>query len=654
MFEREMAMYQVSVPITLSNLEGMDGEALLARIREMDAVRVMIAWGVYEMRKDVLEKDLASLRRWISYFHENGLEVGVWCWTFWVNPPHAFTPMRCVLKEKTDAEHTVCPADPSFVSYAADYFAEVARCGADLILFDDDFRFSVLEGGNVGCLCEHHVRMIAQRTGESISHEALVEKILSGKKNKFRDAWIQSNGEAFENFAKAIRASVDRVDPKVRIGFCACFSAWDIDGITADRLAHLLAGPNTKPLVRLIGAPYWGSRFQWGCQLEDVIEFERMESAWTRDGSIEILAEGDTYPRPRLHCPAAYLEGFDLAIRASGATDGILKYAFDYVASLDYESGYVEAHKRNKPIYAQMEDFFGGKTSDGVRVYEFTGKTAASDFGDAPIVPRSISMSFFSSAARSLAACSIPTTYEGDGVCGAVFGQNAQFVTPAMRKNGLILDAVAARILHLQGVDVGIRSLGDPCVSAIEHFKSPKESVSTEGAKIFDHVFSESIRICSEARVSGRSGGLSHMEVGDADSHVVPVSYCYENADGERYLVLNFDTFYCERGLAPIITRHYARSRQYAEEIQWLSRGKVLPAFCFGNPHLYTQAKRGEGCMTVGLWNFFADPIHTPVIKLDREYRSIRFLHCEGTLKGDTVTLSALAPFGFAAFEVEQ
>ena len=51
-----------------------------------------------------------------------------------------------------------------------------------------------------------------------------------------------------------------------------------------------------------------------------------MESAWTKNGEIEIMAEGDVYPRPRTLCPASCLEGFDTAIRASGCTDGVLKY----------------------------------------------------------------------------------------------------------------------------------------------------------------------------------------------------------------------------------------------------------------------------------------------------------------------------------------
>ena len=81
-----------------------------------------------------------------------------------------------------------------------------------------------------------------------------------------------------------------------------------------------------------------------------------MESSWTKAGDIEILAEGDAFPRPRTRCPASYLEGFDTAIRASGCTDGILKYGIDYFSNTDYETGYAAFHRRlslirNIPIY---------------------------------------------------------------------------------------------------------------------------------------------------------------------------------------------------------------------------------------------------------------------------------------------------------------
>jgi len=64
------------------------------------------------------------------------------------------------------------------------------------------------------------------------------------------------------------------------------------------------------------------------------------------------------------------------------------------------------------------------------------------------------------------------------------------------------------------------------------------------------------------------------------------------------------------------------------------------------------MCKEKDGALSVGLWNFHADKIGKPVLKLDKKYNSIRFANCEGELSGDTVTLSKLGAYEYAFFEV--
>ena len=642
-------MYKISVPLMCGNITRAGRDDLLAHLRELNAERVFLALSTYEFDPLVKKRVLDELADHCAFFHEQGFEVGVWTWTFWVRGEHSYRLMKTVDSDGSQITNSACPTDERFVDFAAEYIADLAKCGVDLIMFDDDFRYSVING-SVACLCDAHIRMIEKKTGESLDRAALRDRILSGGKNKFRDAWLEANGEAFEYFARRVRQSVDRVNPKVRIGACACLSSWDIDGIDAYRLARILAGDN-KPFVRLIGAPYWAARGSWDCMLQDVIEQERMESVWTRNGEIEIMAEGDAYPRPRLNCPAAYLEGFDTAIRASGATDGILKYGIDYTSSANYETGYVKAHRRNRPLYGEIDRLFGDKTATGVRVYEFPQKVADMEVGEKPVHPNVLQYSFFSTAARSLSACSIPTTYEGRGVCGACFGPSARYLTPEMRKGGLIVDAEAARILHSMGVDVGIETLGKRASTTLEHFLDPEEYTVTQGMAVYRHIFREGIKVCSEAAVVEQSSALSHM-TDDENATMVPMSYLYENRDGERYLVLNFDTRFIQKGAKTDAMRYYERSRQYASAVEWLSHGKHLPAFCFGNPNLYTMTKTRDGAMAVGLWNFFADTVVEPTVKLDRAYTNLTCIGCSGKLEGDTVTLTDIPAFGFVGFEV--
>lgn len=633
-------MYKISVPIIYNIIDRQGREGILKKLRQLDAERVFLALGVRSVDAEKTKEDFEILKRETEYFHSLGYEVGVWLWTFMVDGKHSFTSMSAVTVEENVISEMCCPADPAYVTDAAAYIAGAAATGVDLIMFDDDFRFGCVGNHQAACLCPHHVRSINEKVGESLSRAELAQRILTGNKNKYRDAWIEANGDAFRTFAKAVREAVDSVNPKIRMGACACLSSWDLDGVDAYELATILAG-STKPFVRLIGAAYWPARGGWGTRIGDVIEQERMEEAWTRRGDIEIFSEGDAFPRPRTVCPAAYLEGMDTVLRADGRMDGMLKYAIDYTSSADYENGYVERHVRNRPLYAKIEEMFSGKEAVGIRNYSEGQKVPFMELGDTPVAGTYLYYSYFSSAARTFAATSIPTCYYGEGVVGACFGESAHSLSASARRNGLILDGVAASILHKQGVDVGIRKLGEAVKVPLEIFVVDNEHIDAYKARPFDHTFAEGIRVESYGEVDGRR---------------IPMSYAYENEDGERFLVLNFDTRIISGDLYAPTTRHYARSRQYAEAAKWLSKGeRCLPAYAYGNPDLYILSKKGEdGSMSVGLWNFCIDSVLEPRVELDGEYSNITFLNCDGTLEGRAAVLSEIPPFGFAAFEVKK
>ena len=52
------------------------------------------------------------------------------------------------------------------------------------------------------------------------------------------------------------------------------------------------------------------------------------------------------------------------------------------------------------------------------------------------------------------------------------------------------------------------------------------------------------------------------------------------------------------------------------------------------------------------LWNFFADPVFSPVIQLDKEYSSVECINCEARLDKASITLTDIPPFGFVGLEV--
>lgn len=628
-------MYKISVPVMNSNVERADREKTLELLKDLDAERVFLALDVYELDESKRTAALETLERNCRYFKEQGFEVGAWIWTFMFGGKHPFRSMRSIAG--TDIGTYACPTDSEFRSFSIRYIKDIVRTGVDLVMFDDDFRYGFLSN-QPACLCDGHIERINRITGEQSTLEELKEHILTGGKNKYRDAWLKVNGEVFEEFAADVRRAVDEVDKRVRVGACTCMTSWDIDGTDARRLARILAG-NTKPFVRLIGAPYWAVNASWGNRLQDVVELERMESSWTKDSDIEIMAEGDAYPRPRSCCPASYLELFDTAIRASGCTDGILKYGIDYCSNADYETGYVERHIRNRELYKAIDKAFRTKSSCGVRIYESAKKVA--DMVCPTAVNKSVDIQYmiFSAASRMLAWNAVPSVYEGQGVTGIAFDENARHLPDNAFDKGLIIDITAAEILLEKGIDVGIEALGEPVSATEEHFLGSDNHIATGNVPVQELTLKPGAEILSDT---------------ETEKGTVPMSYRYENADGQRFLVLNINT---RRNLnanlrTPDPLKHYARGKQIAEAVEWLS-GEKLPASCNGHPALYMQCKEGDGALSVGLWNMYADFVTEPKIKLSKPYREISFIGCSGRLDGDTVSLTDIPAFGFAGFEVK-
>ncbi len=601
-------------------------ELTYEHIKELEPQRIFLALDRYTLDPEKRGEALRTLEENCRFFKSKGYEVGAWICAFMLSD----APFTCIRSLKgQDYSENMCPADGDFLDFAASYTEDIARTGVDIIMYDDDLRYGFL-GEAPGCVCKNHLKMISEILGEDTTEEIIRENVYLGGKNKYRDAYIKANGDAFRGFAKRMRRAVDKVDENIRLGACACLNSWDIDGVSAEELSLIFAG-KTKPFFRLIGAPYWAALKAWGISLQDSIELSRMECAWTENRGIEIFSEGDVYPRPRTLVPASFLEGFDTAMRAAGCTDGILKYGMDYASSPDYETGYARFHQRNKSLYPLIEKHFTDKTAVGVRVYESPTKLADAVFEEECFIDHL----FFSLAARTLSYNTIPTVYEETGICGAVFGENARHLPDSAFSKGLILDITAARILCEKGIDTGMVSTGEKITAgAYEIFTDNLNRISTMGTQIRDVTLRDTAEV------------LSYTE---KDSRKIPLSFFYENAQGQRFLVLNVIPDINN----PNVLRHYERNRQYRNGVFRLS-GNRLPVEAGGHPSLYIQCKENDSSLAAGLWNFFADTVIEPEITVNIDFSDVEFISCSGTVTDGKLVLSDIPPFGFAGFVLKK
>jgi hypothetical protein len=237
---------------------------------------------------------------------------------------------------------------------------------------------------------------------------------------------------------------------------------------------------------------------------------------------------------------------------------------------------------------------------------------------------------FFPMAARSLSYCSVPTVYTGEGVFGAAFDENARNLPLSALDNGLIIDTAAADILTKRGIDCGFIGVDGIEHTATETYEDGDDA-GVYNALIYVARFSDNAEVLSYAEVNGKT---------------VPMSLYYENADGQKFLILNFSP----RESDPAVMRHKKRGRQYADFAARL--GRKLPAYVNDCPQLYLQCKKNEKETVVGLWNFFADPVMDGIVELDRKYDNAEFFNCTGRLEGDKAYLSDIPPYGFASIRL--
>ena len=632
--------YTVAVPYLVSNprFEQYYPE-FLRRCKAAGVGRIFLCPSMAMADEEAKQRDIALLKKYVPLLQAEGFDVG--CWfnslghgggadpNLQAGGNAGLTRMRDLNGNQNGEDF--CPLGDTYRALLCDWVARLASTGVSVIQLDDDYRMGYRRGERF-CCCEKHTALLEAELGEPFDAERMKKALSEGGPNKWRDAWLKVQGFGLNDLAAALRAAVDKVDPAVRLTACSCLSVWDIDGVDSLTLAKTFAG-STRPLVRLIGAPYWAALRNYSeAGIAAVSEYERLQQHWAEGSGVEIFCEGDVYPRPRYSVPAAYLESFDQLMRAAGTSDGILKYMFDYTASPTYETGYYDCHMRNMELYERIETAFGGKKAAGVTLFEPMHTLALSHD------PRSWEGRCIPASIRFATDNSQPIRYDAGEDATVIFGDAAECAGEEQLANGAILDAAAARILKRRGFDVGLADITGTVVPWCEEYPEADETVATVGGCFYRLVPAPAAGVLSTL----------HADGGDA-----PGAYRYENACGQRFLVYAFDARRSLQTLACTgLMRGWCRAAQLRSQLAWLS-GREPDAICDGAPDLYMMVKKDENSLSVGLWNFSVDTVNAPTVHLGADWKQLECTQGTAVLDGRTVTAGALTPFTCCFFTVK-
>lgn len=657
-------MYRVIVPIFNKRFSTDQLLSLADQLQEASITEVLLTFPRVLRSRESLEEQVELFSHNKAFLERHGVTVNAWLvptvgyggtgskFAFDHDADEVYTRIKHL---NGNLLYAYCPLDDAFTDDFIQTLRAICSTGVKFVLFEDDFTVSGGKSFDFGCACHRHMALYRHLLSRDISVPELKQALYEGGENEIRSAWQAALRKTLADFAAKIEREIHKEYPTVRIGLSANSSSYNLEGIALPELATVIAG-DTRPFIRLTGAPYWKNAASFPTNMEAI----RLQANWCKqyDPNIEVVAEGDTFPRPRHWIPASFLEHYDMSLRADGNLDGILKYMLDYTSRADYETGYMARHRRNEVHYEEIGRRFSEKQSVGLNVFEAmltVGRTVFSD----KFTPNTLCINgHLPTMAQEICVDnSIPTAYNDPQSASIVFGESAHLVNDEFLCRGMILDATAALILHQKGIDVGIRHSETASTPCAEYFRKNNDSVSCalENEGQF-YMFT----LASEAEV------LSDFLVGDAGLGVIdgdidkmprfPACYYYENPDGQRFLVYSFaaHTARVKNGWCKGLFRHYYRQTQLVDAVERL-QGHPLPAVCTGNPQLYMICKKDGHSMAVGIWNSFADEVISPIITLDRPYARINFYNCQGKIEGDRVCLQDdIPPYGFAFFTVSE
>ncbi len=654
-------MYRLCVPVMDYGRSEADTELLAAQLRKSGTDTIFLVFDRVLCSRKMLKEKIELFEKTRAKWMKLGFTVNAW-----LAPTIGYggkssvdnaAPDRYVriLSDKGNLmDGAYCPLDENFSADFMNTLRVLAQTGVDEILFEDDY---TLTGGKMweehGCCCERHMELLRQRMGENISREFLSKKLYSADGIEYRREFLKLMGETLAEFTQKAEKTVHEVNPNLRIGLSANASSYRMEGIDFGELSKITAG-NTRPFIRMTGAPYWDQIPTLAANIEAI----RLQTYWLRECGAELICEGDTYPRPRFWVPSAYLEGYDMILRADGCCDGILKYMTDYTSKADYETGYIDRHIKNLKHYEEIQRRFSGKKTVGLNIIEDTRTFENAPFDDDITRENFHNYGAFQPLVSQWFATenSLPIAYGQKECASLVFGENARYVNDDVLKNGVILDAYAAKILMKKGMDVGIKAYNKTYRMPVEYFRDADDytvATANDAAVYYDFELKETACVLSEfLKIEGGFGNYSEHLWKTADR--CPACYFYENAEGHKFLVYAFtaELSWAKSIWTKGLFRNYYRQAQLCEGIEML-QGRKLPAVCLKNPELYILCKKDGDSMSIGLWNFFADEIINPEIILDGEYAEADFYNCSGKLERDKIVLEGeIAPYSFAFITV--
>lgn len=415
---------------------------------------------------------IAALREKIG---EPSVELGWWCCpTLKQGPKHPFE--RIMDDDGNRAKTGVCPLDPAFRKMFYAGVEETARAAHPaIVFFEDDYELASHGGLNKigGCFCPRHLAAFCAVAGTNITAKQVGDMFRNRtpENRVYREIFAEVQRDSLADFAKGIRAALDRVDPTIRTCICQSWKA-DTDGDSSPAVARALAGPNTRPAIRFFGAAY-------NCENEAHVVSSTLGhmacAIAALPPDIEAFHETDPYPHNRFYNSASFLESELSGAYMCGAHQSYF-YCSQYLDDPFEDPGYPDMFRRNRARLAAVREFRARSDLVGVRA-----TYRPKEHFLVRSLPAGTTTTPYRETARFLSKLGFPFAVK-KGPMSLLLGNTVETLEDAeiaeLLKSGCFIDAPAAAALVARGygdlIGVDVEKAGD----SLEVFQERMTAVS--------------------------------------------------------------------------------------------------------------------------------------------------------------------------------
>lgn len=553
-----------------------------------------------------------------------------------------------------------CPLSPVWLDLMRGTFALYATTRPARLWVEDDFRY-INHAPHVryGCYCDRHLEAFAERIGERVEREGLVEAMLRpGEPHPWRAAWLDFLEDSLAEVAALIRAAVHAVSPETELGL-----------MVASPVAHELEGRRIAPDMKALAGDGRSAIRMSMIRRDEVghkdllMEDEALKKMIPRlPANVTLCSETESHPHSAYTISAARIAAQIEWASLLGVANHTMNI-FDYIGTpLAEEPTYDDMLRTRKDEFAAFADAFADLT-------EWRGVGIPAD-PDAPRhvrTPRGEDMLEFlmgeAGWADPLRAFGMPIRYGKDAAVTAVTGQGLYGMSEEglteVFSRGVLLDASALTTLQEMGrADLaGVRA--EAIVGNRDRPTGPEELTDPDfGGGRHHYTWTYGLKQIAVLRPEAAARPVSRIL--DADGRFLYHGVVlFENALGGR--VASFPHF-CEgvtpdrKGPPGVFYSPYRR-KQFHTLLPWLGRGPV-PMVVHSRAWTLPHRADGDGRIGLAVMNINSDtwavvrmtcsaprPVrHVEWLDIDGARRELAAPQWRQTGKDVTLTLATAVP----------